>query len=269
MVVSKLLLLAAVAAAQPAFEVASVRPSAPIVDGASVHGSRKLDPNQFTATNVTLLELVLRAYRITSCGNAAQYGCAAVLGGPDWMRKDQFDVRAKIAEGTPAHDLQQLVNGHAPELSRMLEGLLADRFHFNAHRETREMPIYALKVSKKGHKLGQPEESSAESHLLVSPFEADGQRSFRFEALNTSMKELADFFSGCMSHPMIDQTGLNGKFHLKITYDANPLASGDFTELAGPELFRALDDQLGLKVEASKGRNEVLVIDHAERPTAN
>jgi uncharacterized protein (TIGR03435 family) len=151
----------------------------------------------------------------------------------------------------------------------MLEGLLADRFRFKAHRETHNIPIYALTVSPKGHKLGLPTASSEEPHLLVSPSETNGQRSFRFEAINTSVKELCDFFSGCMNRPMIDRTGVSGKFHFTVTYDANPLVPGAFTELAGPELFRALQDQLGLKAIPTKGMVEVLVIDHAERPTAN
>ena len=263
--VPRLLIFVTLASAQPAFEVASVRPSIAAMPGPL---SIRIDGTQFTARNITLLWLVLRAFRITSCGEEGQYGCSAVAGGSDWIKKERFDIQAKIPDGTPAYDVPQLMNGQAAEVARMIEGLLADRFRFQAHREGREMPIYALTVSPKGHKLGQPQASSAAPHILVSPSDANGQRSFQFEALHSSMRDLSDFFSSCMKRPMIDRSGLVGKFHVVLTYDANPLMPGDFTELAGPELFRAMEEQLGLKLEAKRGPVEILVIDHAERPAA-
>jgi uncharacterized protein (TIGR03435 family) len=263
--VPRLLIFVAFASVQPAFEVVSVRPSIAAVPGPL---SIRIDGAQFTARNITVLGLALRAFRVTSCSEEGQYGCSVVAGGPDWIKKDRFDIQAKIPDDTPAYDWTQLMNGQAAEVARMIEGLLTDRFRFQAHHETREMPIYALTVSPKGHKLGQPEASSAASHILVSPSEANGERSFQFEALHSSMKDLCDFFSSCMKRPMIDRSGLVGKFHVTLNYDANPLTPGDFTELAGPELFRAMQDQLGLKVEAKRGPVEILVIDHAERPAA-
>jgi len=263
--VPRLLIFVTFASGQPNFEVASVRPSIAAVPGPL---SIRIDGTQFTARNITLLGLALLAFRITSCGEEGQYGCSAVAGGSDWIKKDRFDIQAKIPDGTPAYDRAQLMNGQAVEVAHMIEGLLADRFRFQAHRDTREMPIYALTVSLKGHKLGQPETSSAAPHILVSPSEANGERSFQFEAIHSSVKDLCDFFSSCMKRPMIDRSGLVGKFHVTLTYDANPLTPGVFTELAGPELFRAMEDQLGLKVEAKRGAVEVLVIDHTEHPAA-
>src|SRR5580698_5242477 len=131
----RLLIVFALANAQPTFEVASVRPSIVAASGALSIG---IDGTQFTARNITLLGLALRAFRIRSCGEEGQYGCSAVAGGPDWIKKDRFDIQAKIPDGTPAYELAQLMSGQAPEVAEMIEGLLADRFRFQAHRETRE-----------------------------------------------------------------------------------------------------------------------------------
>lgn len=269
-----LLFVTAVAAlAQPAFEVASVRPSAhPSDDGTKgrvfVGDFMKVDANRFSANNVNLLVLVLRAYGISACRPLGEGACLYVQGGPDWLQKDHFDVEAKIPDGSPVYDQMQLQTGHAPELAQMLQNLLADRFHFKAHHETRELPIYALTVSKKGHKL-KPPASSEHGRIIFRPVEANGEKSIRLEATNSSMHDLVDLYAKFMDRPVVNQTGLAGNFDFTMTYESNPLAPGAFTELTGPDLFRAFQDQLGLKFEATKGSVEILVIDHAERPSAN
>lgn len=266
-----LLLMPALSSAQPAFEVASVRPShteAGLKGGRGANPAITLDAGRFSATGVNLLVLILRAYGITSCRPLGEGACLLVSGGPEWLQKDHFDIQAKIPDGSPVYDQMQLQNGHAPELAQMLQALLKDRFHFKAHRETRELPIYALTVSKKGHKL-KPPASSEHGRILFRPTEANGEKSIRLEATNSSMHDLVDLYAKFMDRPVIDQTGLTGNFDFTMTYESNPLAPGPFSELAGPDLFRAFQDQLGLKFEATKGPVEILVIDHAERPSAN
>jgi len=269
MVARLLFMTVVLAGAQPAFEVASVRPSAKIDDTLSKGGrpaglTLDVSPNRFSATNVNLLVLILRAYGITGCRPFGEGTCSFVSGGPDWLQKDHFDVQAKIPDGFPAYNALQLQLGHAPELALMLQALLADRFHFKAHRETREIPIYALTIAKKGHRL-KPPTSSKEGIILFRPVEENGQRGTRLEGTNSTMADLCDLYSKFADRRMIDQTGLKDKFDFTATYESDPLAPGPFS----PDLFRAFQDELGLKVEATKGPVEILVIDHAGRPTAN
>ena len=173
------------------------------------------------------------------------------------------------------------------EFREMLQALLADRFQLKAHRETRELPIYALVIAKNGPKL-------QESQIENGPFIRFGMGQLTFQGVAMS------FLANMLSQPMLagrvvqDRTGLKGKYDFKLewmpdvaqiqrfraggggygTMSAQPLgppaAGGDAgPEPSGPSIFAVLPEQLGLKLEPLKGQVEVLVIDHAEKPTEN
>jgi uncharacterized protein (TIGR03435 family) len=147
--------------------------------------------------------------------------------------------------------------------------LLAERFALKVHRETKELPIYALTIGKKGLRVKQSD-GSQEPRLMFRAWSApDGLRMIKLIVENGSMQELADLYAKFMDRPLIDKTGLQDRYDFTVDYEANPEAPGPFSQLSGPTLFKALEEEAGLKLEATKGPVEILVIDHAEKPSAN
>jgi uncharacterized protein (TIGR03435 family) len=177
-----------------------------------------------------------------------------LVSGPDWLPRTRFDIVAK--SGQAADD------GH---LRLMLRRLLAERFGFSAHFEQKEMQVYALTLQKDGPKFkestddGPPEFTNAGRGMLV--------------AHRATMVELADKLSDPARRPIVDETGLKGKYEIRIDISGFLPASGD----NGPNpdetfsiLFNAIPAQLGVKLEAKKANVKLLVVDHMEKqPTAN
>jgi uncharacterized protein (TIGR03435 family) len=163
----------------------------------------------------------------------------------------------------------QLVNGHAPQVQLMLQALLADRFHLKVHSEKKLMPVFAITIAKQGLKIKKAD-SSEDPMLMFRPsVQPDGIRIIRLVVKNGSMRDLADLYSKFLDRPIVDRSGLDGRYDFTVDYEANTDAPGPFSELSGPGLFRALEEQAGLKLEATKGTVEILVIDHAEKPSQN
>ena len=165
----------------------------------------------------------------------------------------------------------------------MFQTLLADRFQLKLHRETKELPIYALLVGKNGPKLKPAESQEGPNGRMM-------MRPGHFEGSKFAMSSLADMLSRFVSRPVVDMTELKGIFDFTLNFapDENmrmmggmPPPPGVHPEGGGegrspnanadsPTLFVALQEQLGLKLEARKGPLEILVIDHAEKvPTEN
>ena len=259
------------------FEVASVRPSGPVNDPfKSANGSGsgspmlEIEPHRVTIRNMSLFGLVINAYALTTCRTFGFGTCVQLSGGPDWIRKEGFDVIAKMPDDSPEYTRNQLQSAHAPQLQLMLQALLADRFHLKLHRETREMPVYTLTVAKGGPKLQQPADPNAKPMIVFHPsVDSTGRHMIAVECKNGTLDELAILYSKVMERPIVDRTGLTGHFDFTVDYEANTEAPGPFTELNSPSLFRAFQEQAGLKLESAKGPVEILVIDHAEKPTAN
>lgn len=272
------------------FEVASIRPSDPKAGPGPGGGKSKdgggglrsgLDHRRFDFSS-TLFGLIIRAYGIAGCGEV-RADCALISGGPDWLKNDRFDIQAKMPDGSPDYTFLQFLRGEAPQLELMLQSMLAERFNLKFHRETRQVPVYILAFDKKGSKL---KEASGEmirlkdgtsvknQSLLWTPApQPDGTRSdhiIRMFARDKSMKELVDTLSRLMDRPVLDRTGLKGNYDITLDYemesDAGDRPGADIT---GPAMFTAFREQLGLKFEATKAPVDVLVIDHAEKPSAN
>lgn len=254
-------LLTACAAAQtggapPSFEVASVRPSAPIAPkegkdrvGVTVRGTT------LEANSTSLAELVRFAYRV------APYQ----VEGPNWTASEQFDVLAKMPEGASVDRM--------PE---MLQTLLAERFQLTLHRESRQRGVYALLVGKDGINLRIAEPGAGPP----APSGAKTGGSFHFNRQMT-LTAFADFLARFVDRPVIDMTGLNETYQIameipiedlikaKGAAEAAKQGSDSAPEPAGSSMFDALR-KFGLKLEPRKVAVEVLVIDHAEkRPTEN
>lgn len=234
----------------PAFEAASVKPHHE-TDGGRER-ARTIEPGRITCLDISLGELIVMAYGVKPYQ----------ISGPGWIldRSDAYDVIATAGNPAPVS-----------QVKRMLRPLLADRFHLAFHRETRELPVFALAVAKGGPKLKQPGDGGE------SAIRPDGEGGLAFE--NMSMDDLADWFSRLpsMERPVIDRTGMSGSFSFRanlfnVAKGSPPadLKRAMVGSDAIDNLLAALPEQLGLKLEPQKARIEMLVIDHADRvPTLN
>jgi len=147
----------------------------------------------------------------------------------------------------------------------MLQALLAERFQFKVHPETRKESVYALVVAKGGPKLKAP---AADKQPFVS-FGRVGARDkaavlATLDGQNATMTQLVERLARVLRHKVLDQTGLQANFDFRLEYAAD-LAQSD----AGQSVFQALQEQLGLKLESQQGSSDVLIIDSAEKPSGN
>jgi len=231
----------------PAFEVASIKPS--LDPPGSVSGIFE-SKGRISAKNVTLRRCVRGAYNVPE---------PQILGGPSWADQDRYQIEAKAT--VPADDL---------ELMLMLRALLAERFKLVFHREQRAIPGYRLVLGKGGLKA----QASAPDRGSVGRSQRE-----RIEAEGCTMAQLALKLAEALHQPVLDATGVAGKFDLKLEWTPDDMQakppsadqrSGNAPEPgAGPSIFAALQEQLGLKLEGSKVPAEILVIDSAEKPSAN
>jgi uncharacterized protein (TIGR03435 family) len=230
----------------PSFEVASIKPSDPNAHGSSSNSDRRL----WTITNWTLRRLVQRAF------NVEDY---QVAGGPNWIDSYHVDIRAAMTDadtaGTPKERMERM--------RVLLQALLVERFQLQFHSETKTLPIYNLVAAKSGFKLtamdGKGNESMSSGHG-------------RLESKGVSMQALSVFLSREMRRPVVDASGIPGVFNFNLEWTAQeePLAKpADGNDATGPSIFTALQEQLGLKLESGKGPVEIIVVDHAEKPTEN
>jgi uncharacterized protein (TIGR03435 family) len=259
-----------------AFEVASVKPVGPNAGDGFKSADQKprgrdfqVEHGRFNATNANLFALIVKAYGVMGCRPLGGGDCALISGGPEWLKKDGFDVVAKMPDGSPDYTLMQFQSGRTPQLALMLQALLADRFQLKVHREQKQVPVFALTIGKKGPKFKKAEESE-ESQVIFRPsVQPNGQEMIQLVVKNSSIQDVADLYSKFMDRPVIDRTGLKAKYNFTMEYEADTDAPGPFARLSGPALFKAFEAQAGLKLEATKAPVEVLVIDHAEKPSAN
>jgi uncharacterized protein (TIGR03435 family) len=242
--------------ASPAtFEGASVRISerrASGADGTKTENGKTRGPvfqlvhRRLVVTNFNLFGLIVKAYGVTRCRPLGGGNCPSVAGGPGWLRRQGFDVAAKIPDDSPDYTLAQLENGRAPQLQMMLQRLLAERFHLKVHRERRDLPIFALTVAKNGPTFKAARGSEPSLVAFRPKTQASGMEAIQLVVRNGSMQELADLYSKFMDGPVVDRTGLAGRYDFTVEYEADPDAPGPFSAATGPSLFRALQEQAGL-----------------------
>jgi uncharacterized protein (TIGR03435 family) len=267
--------------AKPSFEVATIK-----LNTALQGGSRQGDQpgGRFSATRVTLRSLI---------GFAKYPGGGSVLGGPTWMDSDLWDVEAKAAEGSiqPRSRLLDL-NAPAGAIQLMVQSLLEDRFQLKIHSETRELPVYELTVAKGGPKAKLAEDQSppmmpepGAPPLPAGTVPRGLMRMGRgdFEDSAISIDSLASALAALyLGRPVIDKTGLKGFYDIKLQWTPDPASNdGPFqpgAPIAGPDtaadpsglsIFTAIQEQLGLKLESTKGPVKVLVIDSVQKPSQN
>jgi uncharacterized protein (TIGR03435 family) len=300
-----LVVFACCAAFAQTFEVASVKPAAPIT-GNRIQvmmrgGPGTPDPGQITYTNVTVKNVLMNAYGVKGFQ----------ISGPSWLESERYDIVAKLPRGATKE-----------EFMAMLQNLLAERFKLTLHREKKDLPMYALVVGKNGPKLKEsveeptPAEGDApkaggpadgpvvmgrmamgKDGFPVLPPGAGGRGSTaimlmngnaRMTASKQSMAGLAEMLSGQLDLPVVDMTGLTAKYDFTLYFAPEALVGmrlgappnpgpppgeggGGVPDASAPDaqsnpsLFTALQEQLGLKLEQRKGPVDLLVIDHLEK----
>lgn len=226
----------------PEFDVSTVKPADPtnagttegIATHAGVGDGRK----------VTIQRCIIGAYLV---------GPHQVVGGPDWVYIDRFDIMGKA---------DQPINDDGI-LNQMLQRLLADRFKLILHRGSRVLPAYVLEVDKNGPKLEKAE--GGDSYTNTST----GRRGrVTIDAKNANMDLFAQVIARKMDLPVVNQTELTGIFNFKLHWTPDSASVAQQTD-DDVSIFAALQEQLGLHLRSAKAPVEVLVIDHVERPTAN
>jgi uncharacterized protein (TIGR03435 family) len=230
------------AAKNPEFEVASVRPA--VQDGD--HDS-DTDNGRFVTHNLTLKRLIAIAYDVDM---------KEVFGGPDWVDSDSYDINAKIPE--------EFARRAPGDVSLMIQSLLADRFHLAVHRETRQLAGYALLQAKQGSKLSRARPSDGGSNLHSNNTHVTA----RYETMDQFARYLSR--NRDIGRLVANKTGLSEPFDFELDWapaqlDSKPDAISDDR----PTIFTALQQQLGLRLEAAKVSVEAVVIDRAEKPDAN
>ena len=268
----------------PTFEVASIKPNHTGSRGVSI-----MNPpgGRFVATNIALKMLIRVAYKVQDF---------QITGGPGWINSERFDIEAK-AENSPAVDILKLTEDQRDALQERqrlrLQALLADRFQLKLHRDTKDLPVYALVVAKNGPKL---HEAAPISSAVATPnpqgpkgpaFKGRGMRMTRgqLSGQEVTLQFLTDALSSQLGRTVIDRTGLKGSYDFTLQWTPDESQSQMFRgpgpggpespdsppppESSGPSIFTAVQEQLGLKLDSAKGPVEILVIDHVEQPSAN
>jgi uncharacterized protein (TIGR03435 family) len=264
------------------FDVAVIRPSPPDAHMLTApHGTAE----DFSARMATVESMIGFAYDIpTVLGMSVDPAhfflphASNLVGGPGWVGSDKYDLTAKADEATIAAWSKLPEKEQTEELRSMMRALLAERFHLTMRHETREMLVWALVVAKGGPKFGAtkgPPADLNDGEDGTKPYDKSKPYQTRWkldhglvEGRDVTIDDFKEMLWGQReidSHKILDQTGLKGKYDLKLKW----ASVDDPREPDGPSLFTAIQEQLGLKLESTKAPMDVLVIDHIERPSEN
>ena len=239
--------------AKAEFEVATIKPSVPDRPGKAF----RVQGRQFSTFNTTFNDLITFSYGIH---------VKQIVNGPGWLESEKFDIAAQPGgEGQP----------NDKQWKAMVQKLLADRFKLSFHRDKKELSVYALTVGKNGPKLTKSESTGNLPGLF---FRGLGN----LPAINATMADFAGVMQGAvLDRPVVDQTGITGRWDFTLVWTPDEF---QFAGLGGgrglppppnnggaapPDLFTAIQEQLGLKLESTKAPAEVLVIDKVEKPSEN
>jgi uncharacterized protein (TIGR03435 family) len=257
---------------------ASQAPEFASFDAASIKRNRSSDtrtrfdtsPGRLDAVNVPLRFLIRQSYRVPE---------SRILGGPAWLDSDRFDIMATV----PAGATTDTIRG-------MLRGLLQMRFGLAMHMETREMPVYVLRVARGDGSLGPGLRRSstdctgrpaamAGTRVQCGILVSQGPGSASLRGGSATIESFARLLSDFLERPLNDETGLTGTFDLDLQFTAQRSSSpgavtpGGLATSPGPDevpsVFTALQEQLGLKLDAQRGRAEVWVVDTASPPSVD
>ncbi|HUI81395.1 MAG TPA: TIGR03435 family protein [Bryobacteraceae bacterium] len=229
------------------FDVASIRPHAPD----DIRFRVAMPSNgRFTATGAVAKLLLMLAYDVQE---------TQLTGGPSWFATEKWDIEARSDDR---------IQHSAEETRRMLQSMLTERFALRIHRETEQRPVYGLTVAKGGPKF-QAREQDGVTNVHITG------NSIRMEA--GELARMAQVLATALGRPVIDRTALSGRYDLSLQWDDAPIREGGVPGLDVPaapgndhgSIFSAIQDQLGLRLEAQQAPVEVIIVDRMERPSPN
>jgi uncharacterized protein (TIGR03435 family) len=273
---------------KPAFEVTSVKPYSEGNDRADFSGFLSHPGGHFHVAGVDLKMLITYAYRLRD---------EQIVGGPAWVSSALWEVSAK-AEDSSVPATPTTFDPAVPDaMALMVQSLIEDRFHLISHREVKELSTYDLIISKGGPKIqkakdqapsipGQPTKEPSPTRKsgnsppspprgALNMFNSPSGSTLQGAAIPLSY--LANGLAISLRRAVVDRTNLTGLYDFKLQWAQDPMmlgitASGGANRSSapsGPSIFTAVQEQLGLKLESSKGPVEVLVIDSLSKPTEN
>jgi len=229
------------AAAAPAFDVVSIRPHNSGTNAVEMD----VENDTYSAVNVSLKMLLHQAYGIRE---------DLISGIPRDMESARFDIKAKV-----------LASDHQPgamlNYRPMVVSFLRQRFHLQTHTELRTLPLYQLVVFKRQPKV-EPFTGDVNSE---SGFNGDGRTAVA--ARNVPMDRVASYLADIVHRTVVNKTGLKGRYSFSLNWSPEDTRAAEPD--AGPSIFTAVREQLGLSLKAAKGPVQVLVVDHVEQPTQN
>lgn len=230
--------------ADPAYEVATIKPSNP-----DDHNSRFFyGGHHLTIENHTLNTMLLFAYGIHP---------RQIVDAPAWLGADHYDIDGVLdTEGEPS----------LKQLEGIVKKLLADRFQLKFHLETRELAVYALTVAKDGPRLTK---SKGDPNALGNENDQEHGGQMTMTITDMSMSQFVLIMQMITDRPVVDQSGLAGKWDFKWTWTSDENRVPPDIPNPAPGMFTAIQEQLGLKLEAKRAPADAFVIDHVERPSAN
>jgi uncharacterized protein (TIGR03435 family) len=230
--------------ADPSFEVATVKPSDPDNHGSAIH----VEGRRFVIKNHTMNVMLMFAYGIHP---------KQIVDAPSWFASDRYDVDGVLdVEGQPS----------LKQMQRIVQKLLAGRFQLKFHPETRELSVYALAVAKDGPKLTK---SKGDPNLLGDENDNSHGGQITQTITNMSMTDFALLMQFFTDRPVVDHTGLTGKWDFKWTWTADESRVAPDAANPPPGMFTAIQEELGLKLDPVKAPADVYVIDRIERPSPN
>jgi uncharacterized protein (TIGR03435 family) len=262
--------------ARPAFQSVSIKRS-------TSNWSERFQHPMGMSTNASLQLLIQFAYANHDNPMLGQFSplpASQVIGGPAWIDSEGYDIKVKPGTNTD------------PKLWWLMwQTLLTDRFKLKLHRETRDLPVYVLTAAQNGFKLPPPKQADCVSFppgttpryipgkvdcgYVAGPAIGLGLPGLGIEGRKVRIADLSRQLALILDRPILDKTGFTGEFDVKLNFTPDAALVGLPSELWGPadpslpNIFAALEKQLGLQLTAARGPVEVLVIDHAERPTVN
>jgi uncharacterized protein (TIGR03435 family) len=235
----------------PSYDIVVIKPNNSLARGMSMD----MDEATLRAENVSLKQLLVNAYGIRE---------GLLFGLPGWANSSRFDITAKVTDPDP----KALANLSREQRQAMLAALLVDRFHLQMHTEIKTLPVYELVVAKGGPKLTTtilpPPDTKNPDPLGYGNLDVHNTE---MTATGVTLSDLAMNLSFPLDRTVIDKTGLTGRYDFQLRWTAEDV--GAAATDAPPDLFTAMQEQLGLKLQAAKGPVKTLVLDHVEQPTDN
>jgi uncharacterized protein (TIGR03435 family) len=239
--------------ANPSFEVATIKPND---SGASGIQGLTMNGRNFATRNASLADLIGFAYEVQA---------KQIVGAPDWLSKDRYDIAA-VPDQEGAPNVQQL--------RTMVQKLLASRFNLKFHQEKRELSAYVLTIGRNGQKLTPTQLKGSLPGMGMRP----GPNGLTMVMANAKMTDFTSFLQMIvLDRPVVDRTGITGRFDYNVSFTPDdsqfnghpPKIPQTDTADSSPNLFTAIQEQLGLKLEAEKTAVDVIAIDHVDKPSPN